>query len=420
MLIYNTPTALETHAADTISARENCFSPLGSFALMRVLALVFSFILLGTQGTTVLGAQVGGKAKASETKASDKSSTPPRKPMTSSKGGGRAQTPSPSRSTNSTKTSEAAIERTYWESIRDSSDPEDFRAYLRKYPDGEFVDLANNRIRGLESAARERSAREAAARAEAQRLEREGAQKQEGYRYGQQGTQYLKDRQYTSAAAAFENAIRLQPDVYNHYLGLAYAYAQMCKKAEANRVASDVQRLFPSKASEINTIINTPEESPAPAVNPRLRSPKNKLASYGGKVSRYPNTIYSSDGNLRPAAGYEWVNPNDPKDLTVKQRVGVVETSDGQVRPSAAYQWVNPDDPTNFQVQVRSGVIRTDDGKFRPANGYVWINPSDPNDLSVKLKPGLVRTDDGQLRPAKCYRWVNPNDPKDLTVVPIQ
>ena len=49
---------------------------------------------------------------------------------------------------------EAATERTYWETIRNSTDMEDFRAYLKKYPNGQFADLANNRIRALEAAAK--------------------------------------------------------------------------------------------------------------------------------------------------------------------------------------------------------------------------------------------------------------------------
>ena len=45
----------------------------------------------------------------------------------------------------------AATERTYWESIRSSTDPEDFRAYLKRYPNGVYADLANNRIKALEA-----------------------------------------------------------------------------------------------------------------------------------------------------------------------------------------------------------------------------------------------------------------------------
>jgi hypothetical protein len=38
------------------------------------------------------------------------------------------------------------IELAYWESIRNSRNPEDFRAYLRKYPRGDFASLAANRL----------------------------------------------------------------------------------------------------------------------------------------------------------------------------------------------------------------------------------------------------------------------------------
>ena len=52
-------------------------------------------------------------------------------------------------STGASATTTVNLEAQYWDSIRDSTDPEDFQAYLRKYPSGEFVDLARNRIRKL-------------------------------------------------------------------------------------------------------------------------------------------------------------------------------------------------------------------------------------------------------------------------------
>lgn len=39
----------------------------------------------------------------------------------------------------------AAFEITYWETIKDSKDPEDFKSYLAKYPNGQFADLARRR-----------------------------------------------------------------------------------------------------------------------------------------------------------------------------------------------------------------------------------------------------------------------------------
>ncbi len=40
----------------------------------------------------------------------------------------------------------AAFELAYWDTIKNSSDPKDFKSYLDKYPNGHFVDLARRRI----------------------------------------------------------------------------------------------------------------------------------------------------------------------------------------------------------------------------------------------------------------------------------
>jgi Caspase domain len=48
------------------------------------------------------------------------------------------------------------IELAYWQSIKDSSDPADFQAYLKRYPQGEFASIAANRARpaaGMQHAA---------------------------------------------------------------------------------------------------------------------------------------------------------------------------------------------------------------------------------------------------------------------------
>lgn len=45
--------------------------------------------------------------------------------------------------------SKQQVEVAYWESIKDSTNTADFEAYLKKYPDGDFVDLARIRIAKL-------------------------------------------------------------------------------------------------------------------------------------------------------------------------------------------------------------------------------------------------------------------------------
>ena len=44
----------------------------------------------------------------------------------------------------------------FWESVRDSRDPSDFRAYLAKYPNGTFSELAKNRLTRLTEASRDK------------------------------------------------------------------------------------------------------------------------------------------------------------------------------------------------------------------------------------------------------------------------
>ena len=37
----------------------------------------------------------------------------------------------------------------FWNSIKDSTNPDDFKEYLKKYPNGEFADLAKNRLKTI-------------------------------------------------------------------------------------------------------------------------------------------------------------------------------------------------------------------------------------------------------------------------------
>ncbi len=49
-----------------------------------------------------------------------------------------------------------SVEMMYWNAIKDSRNPSDFRAYVTKFPGGLFVELANSRIAILEAEANER------------------------------------------------------------------------------------------------------------------------------------------------------------------------------------------------------------------------------------------------------------------------
>jgi hypothetical protein len=63
-----------------------------------------------------------------------------------------AGAPLASASSNAPKYDAAAFELAYWDSIKASTNVEDFNSYLKKYPNGQFADLAKNRIESLKSA----------------------------------------------------------------------------------------------------------------------------------------------------------------------------------------------------------------------------------------------------------------------------
>lgn len=54
--------------------------------------------------------------------------------------------------TNTTKIDPTAFELSYWDTIKNSASADDFKAYLEKYPNGQFASLAKNRISTLSEA----------------------------------------------------------------------------------------------------------------------------------------------------------------------------------------------------------------------------------------------------------------------------
>jgi uncharacterized caspase-like protein len=71
-----------------------------------------------------------------------------------------------------TSRNSGAAEIAFWDSVKNSTNPEDFRAYLKKYPNGDFAELANNRLRALTAALKDKE-REDGARRAAEEIERQ-------------------------------------------------------------------------------------------------------------------------------------------------------------------------------------------------------------------------------------------------------
>ena len=59
----------------------------------------------------------------------------------------------PQQSATGSPAADVTIENTFWTSIKDGGDAHDFEAYLKRYPNGHFADLAKNRLVALARAA---------------------------------------------------------------------------------------------------------------------------------------------------------------------------------------------------------------------------------------------------------------------------
>ena len=123
--------------------------------ILILLSLPLVVMLLVTSGWRQFNAAAGavGQGKGGEVIAKP---TPTPKKTTTKRN-------TPSKTTNNSKSNQAAksaseaasaAEMIFWNSIKDSANPDDYKEYLKEYPNGQFAGLANNRLSALEDAKR--------------------------------------------------------------------------------------------------------------------------------------------------------------------------------------------------------------------------------------------------------------------------
>jgi uncharacterized caspase-like protein len=104
--------------------------------------------------------------------------------------------------------SDSATEVAFWDYIKNSDKAEDFQAYLKKYPNGAFAELANNRVKTLEAAKKERDKED-----EAKRLEAEAAKPVRTYEVGLGQKSFLYGEGYDPAKLLFlRTGFRIERD----------------------------------------------------------------------------------------------------------------------------------------------------------------------------------------------------------------
>jgi formylglycine-generating enzyme required for sulfatase activity len=129
-----------------------------AFAALLFVIVPMSALVASPQGK-------GGEVVAKPTPTPRKT-TPKRSPPS------RTNNSKTNQTTKSAGEAASAAEMIFWNSIKDSTNPDEFRAYLKKYPSGEFADIARSRLNALEAAAKEDAARkEEAKKAEGRRKE---------------------------------------------------------------------------------------------------------------------------------------------------------------------------------------------------------------------------------------------------------
>lgn len=121
--------------------------------LLIILCAACDAFVLGQGGT----GRETPKANANKTPPATKRKRPSRKAASKTPSTAPANTTAPSSSGTPTKDERkaddaAANERTYWATIRLSTDPKDFKTYLEKYPNGTFSGLARDNLTRLETA----------------------------------------------------------------------------------------------------------------------------------------------------------------------------------------------------------------------------------------------------------------------------
>jgi formylglycine-generating enzyme required for sulfatase activity len=118
--------------------------------LIRLISISFSLATLLLFSICEPSGVSAGQGKSGEVVA--KPTPTPKK--TTPKKTAPAKTTSGSKTTQPAKSADddaTTAEIVFWNSIKDSTNPDDFKEYLKKYPNGEFAGLARNKLKTLEA-----------------------------------------------------------------------------------------------------------------------------------------------------------------------------------------------------------------------------------------------------------------------------
>jgi len=145
----------------------------------------------------------------------------------------------------------ADLETIYWESVRSSNDPADLQAYLARYPNGVFAELARNRIARMRLGDAEQRAAEQKAAADAKRLAEQQAATDAAQRLAEQKATDEAARKLAEQRAAADGQRLADQKAAAEAQRLAdqKAAADAAQRLADQKAAAEVKRLADQKAA---------------------------------------------------------------------------------------------------------------------------------------------------------------------------
>jgi tetratricopeptide (TPR) repeat protein len=125
----------------------------------------------------------------------------------------------------------SAAEVSFWNSVQNSADPEDFREYLQKYPEGQFAGLARRRLAALTKGAANQPATEAGEIGG--NVPGVTPSMNSAVAFLERGLNYSRQGDYDRAIADYTESLRLDPTNAYTYTNRAIAYEAKGDRASA-------------------------------------------------------------------------------------------------------------------------------------------------------------------------------------------
>ncbi len=265
-----------------------------------------------------------------------------------------AQTPAAQPASESTVTQAEVV---LWKTIQNSTNPSDFQAYLRQYPNGAFAALAQNSLAKLQAAA-----------ATSQNTNKANSMLKEAQLDNQQGKYSEADQLMSQATEMMPDAALLWIELSRAQEGekkLPAAATSLQKAIEVDAAAKvpkmDVEAAAQNRLGEVLVMMGKIAESQAAYESAVKDDPKNAAVYYGNEAIMM-NRVGNIDATVAAANQAIAANPSNPIPYYLKGqalisgatigKAGKIVAPPGCAEAYEKYLELAPNGP--FAVQVKA------------------------------------------------------------------